>query len=81
MSSDEMPAQQELHEALFRFRKGVIDALTDLDVEIAALQYAVEEPRPVSASRLKQLRENAQKDRHRFQDVWARRIPLANELR
>ena len=55
-----MPSEvEELKDALIQFRIDVINALAEIDVEINALQQAVEVGQPVPRERLKQIRDES----------------------
>jgi hypothetical protein len=70
---------EELKDALANFRLAVIEALSAINVEIDVLQGAVKEQTPVTAARLKQLREKSQKILHQFRKKYSQHIPLAHQ--
>jgi len=72
---------EELKEVLAQFRIDVITALSEIDVEINALQEAVREQKPVTHVRLKELRNKSRQIRHKFRDYHAQHIALAHEHR
>ena len=72
---------EELKEVLAQFRIDIIIALSEMDVEINALQEAIREPKPVTHVRLKELRNESRRKLDQFRDYHAQHISLAHERR
>jgi len=75
-----MPVNQELEKALAAFREDLLKALTDLKVDIVALDRAILEPN-VTKERLQQLREDAKKSAEKIHERYALSVGPANTRR
>ncbi len=68
-------------QALVDFREDLVNVLTDLQIEILALQRAVREPKPVSKERLQELRKKEKEDgRDRIHQQYSNKIRSATHL-
>jgi len=72
---------EQLAEALGQFRLDILGALTDIQVEITALQNATLEKKSLTPGRLNQLREKAKEQAHEFRSHYAETISLSSEPR
>lgn len=70
---------EQLADSLKQFRLDVIDALSNLDVEIHALRQAIVEENPVTTERFKQILSDSQKALHQFRNYHAQRISPVHE--
>jgi hypothetical protein len=71
-----MPIDHDLAESLNQFRKDIINALAEIDVEINALQLAIQEQSlPLTLDRLKQIRNDSRANTlHKFWDFHSNHI-------
>lgn len=78
MAEDDRP---EIERALMNFRTALIEALTDIQVQLATVEAACLERESLTEERLRQLRAVATERRERFRERLAQRLPSPYELR
>ncbi|MBZ5646196.1 MAG: hypothetical protein LAN37_03110 [Acidobacteriia bacterium] len=66
--------EDDLRKAVAQLRTDVITALTKLEVEVTALQYAVLDKEPMTAQRLEALQFAAKHDVKMFRDYFEKHI-------
>jgi len=72
---------EDLVKQLTQFRLDVINALSEIDVELDTLQKAVTSGKKVTEEDLKSLRQASRKKLGRFQEYSAQRLALLHERR
>ena len=65
------------HEALEEFRKSIIEALADIQVQVTALELAVEEGAPKTPLKLAQCKKTAKSQRHELVARYSDEIRLS----
>jgi hypothetical protein len=68
-------------QALLNFRSELLKVLADIQVQLAALEAACRETKPLDESRMRKLKAEAQKQRERFHERLAELLPLPHEVR
>lgn len=71
-----MTEDTELYQALTEFRRALIEALVDIQVQVAAAEAACLEKKPLTTARLRQLRATANEKRDRYRARFSGEIPL-----
>jgi len=75
------PNLPESAQALLNFRSELLKVLADIQVQLAALEAACRETKPLNEARMRKLKGEARKQRERFLGTLAERLPHPHEVR
>ena len=76
-----MQVDPELERTLVSFREDILKALTNIQVELDALERAILERKPVTKKRLQELRAEAKNSAEKIHDRYARTLGPAHTRR